>query len=133
MIWTIVIFIVAFLLLRFSYEILKDRIELSKQPINEKFGHLSDLVNQTVFNGEGRVSVNARNEFNMLDKGGNQIIYFIYGAGSLTVIWKVNLGFREVIHKERFANARSLSKQDQEVVGKRLIQSVSRKISAAFQ
>lgn len=77
--------------------------------------------------------MNARNEFNMLDKGGNQIIYFIYGAGSLTVIWKVNLGFREVIHKERFANARSLSKQDQEVVGKRLIQSVSRKISAAFQ
>jgi hypothetical protein len=121
------------LTIRFWYEILKDRIELSKQPINEKFGHLCDFINQTVFNGEGQVSVNARNEFNMLAKGGNQIIYFIYGAGILTVVWKINLGFKEIIHKERFSNARTLSQQDQEVVGKRLIQSVSRKISMAFQ
>lgn len=133
MIWSIVICIVAFLLLRFLYEILKDRIELRKQPVSEKFGHISNLVNQAAFKGEGQISVNARNEFNIHKRGGNQIIYFIYGTGSLTVIWKFDLGFKEIIHKERFANARALSQQQQDIIAKSLIQNMSKQVSTASQ
>lgn len=116
MIWTIVIVVISFLLIKFIYSLIHDRYDLSDLSLTERFSDTVSKLNDVAFNGQGQINKTSRNEFNLHKKGGNQIIYFIYGTGSLTIVWKVATVSNEIIYKERFGNIRNLSLSEQEKI-----------------
>lgn len=117
MVWIVIIIVGGFFLLKFLFEFVKDKAELHEESISSKFSYLIDILNQSAFIGTGKINVTSQNELNLHRKGGNQIIYLIYGAGSLTIIWKYAYVNNEIIHEERFRDVRDLSTKNQETIG----------------
>lgn len=128
MVWTIVILIISSILFKFLYSLIKDHNDLLNLRLSTKFNYLVDELNETAFHGEGGINETAKKEFNLHRKGSNQIIYFLYGSGSLTIIWKLAIGDDEIIHKERFRDVRDLSINDQERIALAFIIEMHKKL-----
>lgn len=130
MIWIFAIAIILFILLKFIYSLLLDRFDLNNIKLSKKFSHVVEKLNQEAFQGEGHINETGKTEFNLHKKGGNQIIFFIYGTGSLTIIWKVATNFNEIIYKERFSEVRDLSLGDQEILALAVINGMKKLLPA---
>lgn len=131
MVWIVLTGVAGFLIIRFLYDLFKDRFDLGEGSLSDKFSHIVNLINQAAFDGQGQINKLAKNEFNLHKKGGNQIVYFIYGAGSLTIVWKFSYLNTEVIHKERFSDVREITTEQQEIIANGSIKGMRNKISSS--
>lgn len=126
MIWVIVVIavVVGPVLLRFWSDLNKDKIDLVKG-IDNKFKYVVQEINTAAFRGKGNIHFNDRREFNLYKEPSNQIIFFQYGAGILTIIWKYKYFQKEVVHERSFHETRNLSVFEQQNIAYQMIYEMS--------
>jgi hypothetical protein len=120
-IWIIAVFIIAYIIIRFSMALNKDKSELKDQALDQKFKGMVTMINQYAFNGEGTVFYLDKREFNLYRENANQIVKFQYSTGQLTITWKYKYYHQEVVLQKDFNNARNMSLAEQERLASRVI------------
>ena len=118
MIWIVTVGIVVFTIFKilnaFKKDLKKDSLDLNGVELSEKFSVIVDLLNEVAFHNKGKVIKVDNKEFKLYGEGQNKIIYFLYGAGHLTVTWKHKYLQKEVVYKKTLYNARGIINEVQE-------------------
>lgn len=128
MIWTVLIVIAGYIIISFIINLNKDSRELNNKSLENKFEVIVKILNNFAFEGLGQVIKLDERSFNLYEKGKNQIIYFHYSTGHLTVIWSYKYFLQEVVLEKQFSNVRDLSLSAQERIGWALIKEMEFKI-----
>lgn len=127
MIWTIIIInaaiILAFIMFRFYRDLNKDKKELQKQSLPEKFKIIFDTLNDAAFFGQGKVYPNKHDKrrFSLYEDGKNQIINFDYSTGILNIEWRFKYLHNEVIYSKAFGSVRDISYEQQQNIAEIMI------------
>ena len=116
MIWVIGIAIVAYIAYKFFSDLNKDDADLNGRPLDRKFEFIVQQLNDAAFGGSGVVTYQNKRNFNLYQDGKNQIIFFTYGTGHLTIVWKYKYFQKEVIHEKTFRDVRNLSIFEQQKI-----------------
>ncbi len=109
---TIVIFIgIIFIisLFKFNSNLKEDKKELSVEPLEEKFQIITNILNEQAFLGKATIIKKGNREYELFEKGSNQLINFHYSTGHLTITWKYKYYQKEIIHTKQYDNVRNLS------------------------
>ncbi|RRD58377.1 hypothetical protein [Tannerella forsythia] len=125
MIWTIVVVIVGYILIRFFISLSKDNDDLQGRTLDDKFNVIVNMINEAAFNGCGSVTTLDKREFNLYEEGQNQIIKFQYSTGHLTITWKYKYFQKEVVHERQFNDVRNLSLFEQQKIGEQMIKEMA--------
>lgn len=133
MIWTIVIIVAVFILIKFIVELSKDKDDLQGQTLDEKFNVIINMLNETAFNGRGEITKINNRELNLYEVGTNQLVKFQYSTGSLTIDWRYKYFQKEIVHSRQYNNFRNLSLFEQQKIAKIFIEEGLRKIEAHKQ
>lgn len=108
----VVVLILALLIVPFTRQIVLDKEELSKTPINEKFKILADIVNEKLFDGRGELTLldDDPRQMNIFCKEqANYLIKFYYSTGNLTIILNYKYFHNELKYEELYSGLRNLS------------------------
>jgi hypothetical protein len=119
--WIIIIGTIVVVAIRFNTDLSKDKDELNTQPLEMKFDMLLNMLNKEAFNGDGIITKHDNRSFNLYEQGSNQIIYFHYSTGHLTLTWKYKYLHKEVVHERQFNNVRNISLIDQQDIADKMI------------
>lgn len=114
MVWVVIIGVVGFVIYKFSSDLGKDRGELRVQSLNEKFKTVVACINESAFEGRGKVTEIDFRSFNLYEKHSNQIVIFFYSTGNLNIEWRYKYYQKEVIHSRDFPGSRNLGVHQQE-------------------
>jgi hypothetical protein len=109
MIWTILGVFVAYFLIKFLMSLSNDNDDLADQSLSEKFAVIVRVINNVSFNGNAEIITIDKREFYLFEEGNNQMVFFMYSTGSLTITWKYKYFQKEIIHEKHFDNVRNLS------------------------
>ena len=120
----IIIVIIGYIIIRFLLALSKDKDDLQRRTLDDKFNVVVSMINEAAFGGQGLVCYLDKREFNLYQEGQNQIIKFHYSTGHLTITWKYKYFQKEVIHKRQFNNVRNLSLFEQQDIGKYMIKEI---------
>ncbi|RTY89998.1 hypothetical protein EKM01_12880 [Flavobacterium sp. RSP46] len=121
MIWTIIILVVAFILIKFFIELSKDKDDLQGQTLDKKFNVIINMLNDVVFNGNGAITKIDNRELNLYEVGTNQLVKLQYSTGSLTIDWRYKYYQKEIVHSKQYNNVRNLSLFEQQKIAKAFI------------
>lgn len=104
----LIITVLALIFLPFSRALMKDREELTSNPLDRKFQILISRINQLLMGGHGEViKTNDPRQINLFDENhANMIINFYYSTGSLTIILKYKYYQVELKKEMQFDNMR---------------------------
>ena len=84
----IIVLILALVIVPFARQIVKDKEELAKTPINEKFQILVAKINDGLLDGKGEITLfddDPRLMNLMSEDMRNMLIQFYYSTGNLTI------------------------------------------------
>jgi len=121
MIWTFIIVVIGFILIKFLLSLNKDNYDLQNQTLTEKFKVVVNMINDYAYNGAGSITILDKRSFNLYQDGKNQIINFQYGTGILTITWKYKYFQKEVIHEKQFNDVRNISIFEQQKIAEIMI------------
>jgi hypothetical protein len=116
----LVLFVFLFVIPFFS-GLLKDKNELNKVSLKEKFKVIIELLNLAAFDGHGSVRMTSKKTFNLYEDGQNQIISCDYYYGHLTIIWKYKYFHNEIVHQKIFHDLRNISLDTQKNIATEMI------------
>lgn len=131
LIFLLIIFILALIFVPFTRQLIKDKEELSRNPINKKFEILVGVINDTMFNGKGEITLFEDNPrlMNLISENrSNMLIQFYYSTGNLTIILNYKYLQKELVHKELFSDLRNISIFMQRNIANEFIEICSKKI-----
>ena len=120
-----VLFIVLYFLYNFFKAFNKDKHDLEFKTLDQKFFGIVSLLNKAAFNNEGEVTRINMREFSLFKEESNQIIYFQYSTGHLTIEWKFIYLHKEVSLHKKFDYVRNISIIEQGIIGEKLINEMS--------
>ena len=89
LIFLLVIFVLALIFVPFTRQLVKDKEELSRNPINKKFEILVGVINDIMLDGKGEITLfddDPRLMNLMSEDKRNMLIQFHYSTGDLTII-----------------------------------------------
>lgn len=121
MIWTIIIIVIAFILIKFFVELSKDRDDLQGQTLDKKFNVIINMLNQVAFNGNGKITKIDERELNLYETGTNQLVKLQYSTGNLIIDWRYKYFQKEIVHSKKYNNVRNLSLFEQQKIAKAFI------------
>ncbi len=127
--WFIIGAIVVFVLFKFIKAAAEDNQDVSSNPIPERFSHLISKLNDTAFNGEGRVEKKAPNVYTLYRTDSNQIIIIQYMMKVLTVTWRYKYYQKELVYEEKFHEANNVSLFEQERMANKILETMKYKVS----
>lgn len=119
---TAVLLMVGAMIIKFFIELKKDSDDLRFTTAPEKFRILAQILNNTVYDGIGEVTILDKRNFNLYAEGSNQLIQFAYSTGSLTIVWRYKYFQKEVRHKRIFHNMRNVSIFTQQKIAETMIE-----------
>lgn len=122
MIWTIVILIAAFILIKFIVELSKDKDDLQGQTLDKKFNVIINMLNEVAFDGNGEITKIDERELNLYEAGTNQLFKLQYSTGNLTIDWRYKYFQKEIVHSKNYNNVRNLSLFEQQKIAKSFIE-----------
>lgn len=104
----LIITVLALIFLPFSRALMKDREELTRNPLDKKFEILISRVNQLLMGGRGEIiKTNDPRQVNLFDENhANMIINFYYSTGHLTIILKYKYFHVELKKEMQFNDMR---------------------------
>ena len=88
LIFILVVFLLALIFVPFTRQLVKDKEELSRNPINKKFEILVGVINDTMLEGKGEITLfndDPRLMNLMSEDKRNMLIQFYYSTGNLTI------------------------------------------------
>lgn len=121
----IIISIVIWIIVMFIIDYRSDNNDLKSQTLEEKFGLVVSLLNAEAYNGQGYVTKEDKRNFNLYKDGANQIIWFAYSTGHLTITWRYKFFQIEVVHKKTFNNVRDVNSAGQQKMAEIMISEMS--------
>lgn len=127
----IVLLILAILIIPFTRQLVLDKEELRKTPINEKFKELVTIINSTMLDGEGEITLfddDPRLMNLMSENKQNMLIQFYYSTGNLTLILNYKYFQKELVHKEVYNNLRNITIFTQKDIARSFIEVCNKKI-----
>jgi len=118
----IIILMVGLIIVAYLYDVFKDKKDLQSQTLDQKFQTLVSTINKATFDSKGEVTRVNKSEFNLFYAAiPNQRIYFVYGTGHLTIIWKYKYIQKEVVHEKIFYDVRDIDAETQQRIGEELV------------
>lgn len=127
----IILLILSALIVPFTRQLVKDKIELKETPINKKFELLVSIINDTMLGGLGEITLfenNPRMMNLMSESQRNMLIQFYYSTGNLTIILNYKYFQKELVHKELYSNVRNITIFRQKDIANSFIEIAFRKI-----
>lgn len=122
MIWTIIIIIAVFILIKFIVELSKDKDDLQGQTLDKKFIVIINMLNEVAFDGNGEITKIDERELNLYEAGTNQLFKLQYSTGNLTIDWRYKYFQKEIVHSKNYNNVRNLSLFEQQKIAKSFIE-----------
>ncbi|MDL2265663.1 hypothetical protein LJC43_04700 [Parabacteroides sp. OttesenSCG-928-G21] len=86
------------------------------------------MINDEAFKGQGTIHYISKKNINLYKDGENQIIFFLYATGHLTITWKYKYYQKETILEKDFDNVRNLSLFEQEKIANIMISEMRKQI-----
>lgn len=106
----------------------EDNHEAAANPVQNRFAHLYNQINQAAFNGTASLDRVDKNRVVLFKNGANQMVVFTYTMKSLEVEWKYKYMQKETVYKETFYDAGNISVYDQERIAKHLIEKMRERV-----
>ncbi|SDS48853.1 hypothetical protein [Winogradskyella sediminis] len=128
MIWFIIIIIILFIVIKFTYDLNKDKNDLRYTTLDKKFNVIVNILNKGLFNGKGSVTKIDNRSFNLSQEGSNRIISFFYSTGTLELKLRYKYLQKEVIYSKSFNETRNLSLFEQQNIAECFILEIQAKI-----
>lgn len=132
LIFLLVIFVLALIFVPFTRQLVKDKEELSRNPINKKFEILVGVINDIMLDGKGEVTLfddDPRLMNLMSDDKRNMLIQFYYSTGNLSITLKYKFLQKELVYEKQFSGLRNLSAFMQRDIANEFIEICGRKIA----
>ena len=132
LIFLLVIFVLALIFVPFTRQLVKDKEELSRNPINKKFEILVGVINDVMLDGKGEVTLfddDPRLMNLMSDDKRNMLIQFYYSTGNLSITLKYKFLKKELVYEKQFSGLRNLSAFMQRDIANEFIEICGRKIA----
>ena len=132
LIFLLVIFVLALIFVPFTRQLVKDKEELSRIPINKKFEILVGVINDVMLDGKGEVTLfddDPRLMNLMSDDKRNMLIQFYYSTGNLSITLKYKFLQKELVYEKQFSGLRNLSAFMQRDIANEFIEICGRKIA----
>lgn len=128
----LIITILALVFLPFSRTLMKDREELTNNPLDQKFKILISRINHLLMDGRGEIiHTDDPRQINLFDEShSNMIINFYYSTGSLTVILKYKYFQVELKKEMQFHNMRQAETFRQQDVANHFVEEARLAIQA---
>lgn len=131
LIFLLVLLVLALLILPFTRDMVKDKMELEKQPLDKKFEILVEYLNQGLLFGDGKVARfdDSPRFFNLFAKEhANRILHFAYSTGHLTIEMGYKYFQHELRFKKQYYNLRDVSVFEQKNIARDFIELATIKI-----
>ena len=132
LIFLLVIFVLALIFVPFTRQLVKDKEELSRNPINKKFEISVGVINDVMLDGKGEVTLfddDPRLMNLMSDDKRNMLIQFYYSTGNLSITLKYKFLQKELVYEKQFSGLRNLSAFMQRDIANEFIEICGRKIA----
>lgn len=132
LIFLLVVFVLALIFVPFTRQLVKDKEELSRNPINKKFEILVGAINEFMLDGKGEVTLfedEPRLMNLMSEERRNMLIQFYYSTGNLTITLNYKFFQKELVYKKQFSGLRNLSAFMQHDIANEFIEVCNKKIS----
>lgn len=132
LIFILVVFLLALIFVPFTRQLVKDKEELSRNPINKKFEILVGVINDTMLEGKGEITLfndDPRLMNLMSEDKRNMLIQFYYSTGNLTITLNYKYLQKELVYKKIFTGLRNLSVFMQRDIANEFIEICSKKIT----
>ena len=132
LIFLLIIFVLALIFVPFTRQLVKDKEELSRNPINKKFEILVGVINDVMLDGKGEVTLfddDPRLMNLMSDDKRNMLIQFYYSTGNLSITLKYKFLQKELVYEKQFSGLRNLSAFMQRDIANEFIEICGRKIA----
>lgn len=127
----VALLIFAMLIIPFTRQLVLDKEELRKTPINEKFKELVTIINSTMLNGKGEITLfdDDPKLMNLMSENmRNMLIQFYYSTGNLTIILNYKYFQKELVYKEVYNNLRNITIFTQKDIARSFIEVCNKKI-----
>ena len=132
LIFLLIIFVLALIFVPFTRQLVKDKEELSRNPINKKFEILVGVINDIMLDGKGEITLfddDPRLMNLMSDDKRNMLIQFYYSTGNLSITLKYKFLQKELVYEKQFSGLRNLSAFMQRDIANEFIEICGRKIA----
>ena len=127
----IIVLILALVIVPFTRQIVKDKEELAKTPINEKFQILIAKINDGLLDGKGEITLfddDPRLMNLMSEDMRNMLIQFYYSTGNLTIYLNYKYLQKELKWSKQFSGLRNLTIFMQKDIANQFIEMSRKKI-----
>ena len=96
---------------------------LNGQPLSSKFNIIVNILNDSVFDGNGDIIVISERAFNLYPQktDSQHIIRFFYQMNVLTIQWGFKYYQKEVVHNKDFTPVKNLSIFEQQKIAQKTI------------
>lgn len=108
----IVVLLFAIIIVPFTRDLVKDKEELGRTPINEKFKVLVSIINDGLLDGKGEITLvdNDPRLMSLMSKEKrNMLIQFYYSTGNLKIILRYKWLQKELIWERQFNGLRNIT------------------------
>lgn len=132
LIFLLVVFVLALIFVPFTRQLVKDKEELLRNPINKKFEILVGTINEFMLDGKGEVTLfddDPRLMNLMSEDKRNMLIQFYYSTGNLTITLNYKFFQKELVYKKQFFGLRNLSAFMQRDIANEFIEICGKKIA----
>ena len=112
LIFLLVVFIFSLLFVPFARQMVKDKEELSNNPIHKKFEILIGVINQAMLDNKGQITLfdDDPKQMNLMsDAQRNLLIQFYYTSGNLIITLNYQYLQKELVYKQQFSGLRDCS------------------------
>lgn len=113
----IVVCVLMAVMLAFYRDMFKDRLELRKTRIEDKFRVILDEINDALLDGQGVIL--QHNEIRTVNMCNDYILISLwYGTGHLTITMVYEYKGHETFFEKTFGNVRNISEKDQRTIAR---------------
>ncbi len=127
----LVVLLLAFLVIPFTRQIMLDKCELARNPINKKFEILASMINDAMMRGRGKITLfddNPRLMNMMSDDMQNMLVQFYYSTGNLTIYLKYKYFHKEMVYEKQFNGLRNITVFQQKDIANEFVEVARKKI-----
>ena len=127
----IVILILALVIVPFTRDLVKDKLELQDNPINKKFEVLVSGINQGLMGGKGDLTLfdDDPKFMNLMnDDMQNMLISFFYSTGNLTITLRYKYFHKELKYEKQFSRLRNISTYEQKDIANEFVEECRKRI-----
>lgn len=126
-----IVLILAILIIPFARQMVKDKLELERNPINKKFEVLVGIINDAMLDGKGEITLfddDPKMMNLMSDDKRNMLIQFYYSTGNLTIYLIYKFLQKELKWNKLFGGLRNISIYMQKDIANDFIENANKRI-----